>query len=142
MTIAQDDGLTRVDLFGTEWVAVRSDAPELFDRLRQLSDAEIYVRFNLGVEQGHRVEVPAVSLTLRGELAVEGQVDRFGVLVEGWAADDFAWFSRRKGRGRTDYWQAAIEHRPSGAPALVLYLTAALDGLELRVRSTPPAASP
>ncbi|MGV3721122.1 MAG: hypothetical protein ACO1SX_09450, partial [Actinomycetota bacterium] len=60
----------------------------------------------------------------------------------GWGHGDFAWFSRRKGRGRPDYWQAAIEYRPFGAPALVLYLTAPLDGLEVRVRSISPAASP
>jgi hypothetical protein len=75
-------------------------------------------------------------------LAVEAQVDRFGVLVPGWGEGDFAWFSRRKGRGRTDYWQAAIEYRPFDAPALVLYLTAPLDGLDLRVKPTRPNPSP
>lgn len=142
MANAQGDGLQRSDHVGADWALLGSDAPGLFDTLRQLPDSEIHVRFNLGTEQGYRVEVPAASLTLRGRLATEAQVDRFGVLVPGWAEGDFAWFSRRKGRGRRDYWQAAIEHHPAGAPALVLYLTAELDGLELRVRPFVPEASP
>lgn len=88
--------------------------------------------------EGYRVEVPASSLMLRGGLSVEEAVDRFAVQVPGWAETDFAWFARRKGRGRTDYWQAAIEYRPAGLPALVLYLTAPLDGLLIRVRPVTP----
>jgi len=124
------------------WTLLPSDAVGLFDALRGLPGAEVHVRFRIGAEAAHRVQVPAVSLTLRGRLVVEAQVDRFAVAVPGWAEGDFAWFSRRKGRGRTDYWQAAIEYRPVGLPALVLYLTAPLDGLELRVRPAAPPSKP
>jgi hypothetical protein len=103
--------------------------------LRRLGPAEMHVRFGIGVGSGYRSEVPAASLTLRGKLAVEPQVDRFALRIPGWSETDFAWFARRKGRGRSDYWQAAIEYHPEGHPALVLYLTAPLDGLVLRVRT-------
>ena len=116
------------------WERFPSDAPELFTRLRGKTDAEIHLRFGIGTAEGYRVEVPAASLTLRGRLTVEASVDRFTIHLEGWGDGDFAWFARRKGRGRTDYWQGAIEYRPAGLPALVLYVTAPLDGLEIRVR--------
>lgn len=131
-----------VDLEEAGWESMRSDSSVLFDTLRRLPEAEIFVSFKVGVGKGYRVDVPAASLNLRGRLKVEAAVDRFHVLIPGWGEGDFAWFSRRKGRGRSDYWQAAIEHRAAGAPALVLYLTAELDGLELRVRPTAPASSP
>jgi hypothetical protein len=126
-----------VEPHGEEWLPLRSDDPELFSRLRALVNAEVHLRCGIGTGDGFRVEVPAASLTLRGRLSVEPVVDRLGILPEGWGAGDFVWFARRKGRGRTDYWQGAIEYRPEGQPALVLYLTAALDGLELRVRELP-----
>lgn len=122
-----------------EWQSVSPAEPELFGWLRSLGEAEIHIRFGIGTAGGHRVEVPAASLTVRGRLTVEPEVDRIAVQVTGWSATDFAWFSRRKGRGRTDYWQGAIEYRPAGAPELVLYFTAPLDGLELRVRQLPTA---
>lgn len=116
------------------WQPLPSEAPDLFGRLRELQGAEITVRFRIGVGEWGRVEVPAASLTIQGRLHVEPGVDRFGVEVPGWGTDAFAWFARRKGRGRTDYWQAAIEHKPEGRPALILYLTAPLDGLEILAR--------
>jgi hypothetical protein len=117
------------------WQTLPSEAPDLFDRLRAAGPAEVYVRFGIGVGKGFAVDVPAASLTLQGRLQVEHQVDRFGVQVPGWGPDDFAWLARRKGRGRTDYWQGAIEYHPEGRPALVLYFTAPLDGLEIRLRT-------
>jgi hypothetical protein len=116
------------------WRALTSDAPDLFAQLRAAGAAEIHLRFGVGTDEGYRVAVPAASLTLRGALRVEATTDRLSIQVPGWGAGDFVWFSRRKGRGRTDYWQAAIEYRPAGLPALVLYLTAPLDGLEIRIR--------
>jgi len=117
------------------WQALSSAAPDLFDHLRATGAAEIHLRFGVGTAEGYRVAVPAASLTLRGMLRVETANDRLSILVPGWGETDFAWFSRRKGRGRSDYWQAAIEYRPAGLPALVLYLTAPLDGLEIRIRA-------
>jgi hypothetical protein len=117
-----------------EWTPLASDAPDLFTRLRALSHAEMHLRFGIGTSGGFRVEVPASSLTVRGRLSVEPVVDRLTLHPEGWGESDFVWFARRKGRGRTDYWQGAIEYHAGGQPALVLYLTAPLDGLELRVR--------
>jgi hypothetical protein len=98
----------------------------------------VHVHFAIGTEGGHHVDVPAASFTVRGRLRVETAVDRFAVLVPGWGPQDFAWFARRKGRGREDYWQAAIEQQADSGPALVLYLTAPLDGLEIRVRAADP----
>jgi hypothetical protein len=118
----------------SEWLSLPSDAPDLFDRLRSAGAAQISVRFGIGTEGGHRVEIPAVRLVLTGQLQVEARQDRFGVLVPGWGEGDFAWFARRKGRGGPDYWQGAVEHRPEGLPALVVYFTAPLDGLEIRLR--------
>lgn len=115
------------------WERFPSDAPELFTWLRSQTGAEVHLRFGIGTAEGYRVEVPAASLTLRGGLTVETEVDRFTVHLEGWGDRDFAWFARRKGRGRTDYWQGAIEYHTAGHPALVLYVTAPLDGLEIRV---------
>ena len=117
----------------SEWQRFPSDAPDLFDQLRELRDAEVTVRFRIGIGEWGMVDVPAASLTLQGRLRSEPGVDRFGVEVPGWGTEDFAWFARRKGRGRTDYWQAAIEHKPAGRPALILYLTAPLDGLEIQI---------
>lgn len=111
-----------------------SESPALFELLRQAGPVKASVRFAIGTEGGHRVEVPAVRLQLTGTLRVEPLHDRFAVLVDGWGPDDFAWFARRKGRGRPDYWQGAIEHRPSGRPDVVVYFTAPLDGLEIRLR--------
>lgn len=119
------------------WERLASDSAELFGRLRELGRAEIHLRFGIGTAEGYRVEVPAASLTLRGMVTTEPEVDRLTVQIDGWSDGDFAWFARRKGRGRTDYWQAAIEYRPSGRPALVLYLTAPLDGIEIQVRPLP-----
>lgn len=116
------------------WQPVPSDAPDLFPRLRRLGEASVSIRFGIGTEEGYRVQVPAVRLHLTGALRVEAQHDRLSVLVPGWGPEDFAWFARRKGRGRPDFWQGAVEHRPEGSPALVVYFTAPLDGLEIRVR--------
>lgn len=118
------------------WQKLSSDAPDLFDCLRARAGAEVWLRFGIGVEGGYRVEVPAVRLSLQGRLAVAPRVDRFTVAVPGWGPEDFAWFGRRKGRGRTDYWQGAIEYRPEGQPALVLYFTAPDDGLEISIRAS------
>lgn len=118
----------------TDWERLPSDSASLFTRLRELGPAEIHLRFGMGTTEGFRVEVPAVSLILRGMVSAEAVTDRFSVQIEDWGEGDFAWFARRKGRGRTDYWQAAIEYRPSGRPAVVLYLTAPLDGIEIQVR--------
>jgi hypothetical protein len=125
------------DLF--EWQTWPSADPDLFAQLRRAGSLEIHLRFGIGTAGGYRVEVPAASLTLRGTLTVEPTTDRLNLHVPGWGPEDFAWFSRRKGRGRTDYWQAAIEYRPAGLPALVLYLTVPLDGLEIRVRPLRPS---
>ena len=119
---------------GEAWVPLRSEDPDLFTRLRGLVNAELHLRCEIGTSEGFRVQVPAASLTLRGPLTVEPVHDRFAIHPDGWGAGDFVWFARRKGRGRTDYWQGAIEYRPEGRPALVLYVTAELEGLELRVR--------
>jgi hypothetical protein len=117
-----------------EWQRLSCAAPELFQDLRESEGGEVHVRFRIGTG-GFVVDVPAASLTLQGRLRVAPSRDRFTVAVPGWGPDDFAWFSRRKGRGRPDYWQGAIEYRPQGCPALVLYVTAPLDGLEISVRS-------
>ena len=118
-----------------KWQTLASEAPDLFDHLRHSGPAEVHVRFGIGVGEGFAVDVPAASLTLQGRLRVEPGTDRLGIEVPGWGPDDFAWFARRKGRGRTDYWQGAIEYRPEGRPALVFYFTAPLDGLEIRLRT-------
>ena len=123
-----------------EWQTLAAESPDLFERLRERGPSEVHVRFGIGVGRGFTVDVPAASLTVQGRLRVEPDVDRFGIEVPGWGPDDFAWFARRKGRGRTDYWQGAIEYRPEGRPALVLYFTAPPDGLEIRVRSLTSAA--
>ncbi len=122
------------------WQRFPSDDPALFRRLRERAGADVCVRFRIGVDASPRVEVPAATLLLQGRLLLEPVVDRFGIGVTGWGAEDFAWFARRKGRGRSDYWQAAIEHRPEGRPALVLYLTAPLNGLEITIRDADPPA--
>jgi hypothetical protein len=114
-----------------------SDAPDLFERLRKLQPAEVRVRFGIGTHGSAAVDVPAVSFTLQGRLRVEPHVDRFAVEVPGWGPDDYAWFGRRKARGRPDYWQGAVEHRPEGRPALVIYFTAPEKGLEVSVRPLP-----
>lgn len=119
---------------GHPWTDLSPGDPGLFDRLRGLGHAEIYVHVPIGTETGYRVAVPGASLSLRGTLEVAPGVDRLIVRVPGWGVDDLAWFGRRKGRGRPDYWQFAIEHRPEGFPGLVLYGTAPLDGIVLRVR--------
>ena len=123
------------------WQQLSSAAPDLFQHLRTLGAVAICVRFRIGTGEGYGVEVPANSLTVQGRLRVMSGVDRFAVEVAGWSADDFAWFGRRKGRGRGDYWQGAIEYRPEGRPALVLYFTAPEDGLEISVRAEPPSNS-
>jgi hypothetical protein len=115
------------------WQTLPSDAADLYERLRTMEGAEVSVRFGIGTAEGYQVEVPAASLIVQGWLRVEPGVDRLVVEVPGWGPEDFAWFGRRKGRGRTDYWQGAIEHRPGGRPALVLYFTAPADGLLIRV---------
>jgi hypothetical protein len=121
----------------SDWPRVPSDAPDLFDRLAALGEAEVVVRFGIGVEGGYRVDVPATRLALRGRLRLFPGRDRFGIEQTEGGASDFAWFARRKGRGRTDYWQGAIERHSDGVPALTLYLTAPLDGLEIRPRPLP-----
>ena len=132
-----EHGSSTFFLLMNAWRRLPPNDPSLFKRLRDLPPANVTVRFRIGVEERGRVEVPAASLTLQGRLRVEPVVDRFEVEIPGWGTEDFAWFARRKGRGRTDYWQAAIEHKPEGRPALVLYLTAPLDGLEISVQETP-----
>ena len=117
----------------SDWQPLSSAAPDLFPQLRALGTVEACVRFRIGAGEGYAVDIPATSLTLHGRLRVMPSVDRFGLEVDGWGADDFAWFGRRKGRGRRDYWQGAIEYRPEGRPALVLYFTAPEDGLEISV---------
>jgi len=140
MTDAGDAALESESGCLSGWQAYTSAAPDLFTQLRRLGGAEIHLRFNIGTTEGFGVEVPATSLTLRGTLEVDAVADRITILVPGWGASDFAWIARRKGRGRSDYWQAAIEYRPAGLPTLVLYFTAPLDGLELRVRRHRPAS--
>lgn len=116
------------------WRTVPSGARDLFERLEALQGQTGLVRFGIGTGGGLRVDVPAARMSLQGRLEVRRSLDRIIIHVEGWGDDDFAWFGRRKGRGRPDYWQGAIEYRPAGCPALVLYFTAPLDGLEIRVR--------
>jgi len=130
------------DRSDTGWQTLPSDAPDLFDRLRALEGAEIHLHFGIGTAAGWQVDVPAASLNLRGRLQVEKTVDRFAVKVPDRGAADFAWFGRRRGRGRPDYWQGAIEHRVAGRPALVLYFTAPAGGLRLRVRAPEPPPGP
>ena len=117
----------------SDWQPLSSSAPDLFPQLRALGTVQACVRFRIGTGEGYAVDVPATSLTLQGPLRVMPAVDRFAVEVRGWGPDDFAWFGRRKGRGRSDYWQGAVEYRPEGRPALVLYFTAPEDGLEISV---------
>lgn len=121
-----------------QWEELDPADPQLFTRLRELGPARVYVHLGIGTGDGVRVDVPAASFTLQGELRVEPEVDRFGIRVPGWSETDFAWFARRKGRGRTDYWQVAIEHHAEGIPALVLFFTAEQDGLLLRTAPAPP----
>ena len=118
------------------WDEHSSADPKLFAVLRGLQDAEIYVRFATGVGDGFQVEVPAAVLSVQGSFRVEQRSHRFSVELPEWGEDHFAHFARRKGRGRDDYWQGAIEHRPEGRPSLVLYFTAPLDGLIIRTRTT------
>ncbi len=116
------------------WTVLSSGLPDLFSRLREVGPAEVLVRFSIGTEARYQVEVPGCRTAILGRLALQPGVDRFNVHVSGWGQDDFAWFGRRKGRGCEDYWQGAVEYRPEGRPALVVYFTAPLDGLEIRVR--------
>lgn len=116
------------------WEAFPSEAPDLFSQLESLQGHAVLVRFGIGTGEGFRVEVPAARMAVQGRLEVRRSLDRIVVQVEGWGESDFAWFGRRKGRGRPDYWQGAIEYRPANSLALVLYFTAPLDGLEIRVR--------
>jgi hypothetical protein len=116
------------------WQKLPADAPDLFTQLRELDGAEVYVRFRIGIGEGTHVEVPAATLTVQGRLGVEPVVDRFAVEVPGWGPEDFAWFARRKGRGRPDYWQGAIEYHGPAHPALILYFTAPPDALEISVK--------
>ena len=118
------------------WDEHSSADPKLFAALRSLQDAEIYVRFAMGVGDGSQVEVPAAVLSVQGRFRVEPRSDRFCMKVPEWGEEHFVYFARRKGRGRDDYWQGAIEHRPEGRPSLVLYFTAPLDGLIIRTRAT------
>lgn len=116
------------------WTEHSSADPALFERLRELGPAEVSIRFGIGTAEGYRVEVPAASLILQGRLRVEPEVDRISVEVPGWGSGDFAYFGRRKVRGRPDYWQGAVEYRPEDRPALVLYFTAPLEGLVIKTR--------
>jgi hypothetical protein len=118
-----------------DWQKLPSEDPDLFLRLRGLGETEICVRFGIGTERGDGVDIPAARLMVEGRLRVEPEVARFGVTVSGWGPSDFAWFARRVGRGGPDYWQGALEYRPEGRPALVLYFTARLDALEISVRT-------
>jgi hypothetical protein len=127
------------------WEDHSSADPRLFAALRHLAGCRIYLRFEHDTRDGLRVEVPSASLTLQGELTVELNVDRFGIRLPGGGVGDFAWFSRRKARGRPEYWQGAIEQHRDGGPALVLYFTAPADGLTLRTcpaGSDPPPGEP
>jgi hypothetical protein len=127
------------------WRDHASADPDLFATLRRLAPCRIYLRFEHDTRDGLRVDVPATSLTLQGELTIEPVVDRFGIRLRGGGAGDVAWFARRKARGRPEYWQAAIEQHAEGRPALVLYFTAAADGLALRTTSAgsdPPPGEP
>lgn len=127
------------------WQTFPSGAPDLFTRLEALQGRTVLIRFGIGTGSGIQVEVPAARMSLQGRLEVRRSLDRIIIHVEGWGEEDFAWFGRRKGRGRPDYWQGAIEYRPSGAPAMVLYFTAPLDSLEIRIRQPgecPPTWSP
>lgn len=116
------------------WHEYPADLPDLFDQLRAFRPSEVRIRLGIGTAEGYRVEVPASSLTVQGRLCVEAGVDRLSVEIPGWGDGDFAWFGRRKGRGRPDYWQIALEYRPEGRPHLVYYGTAAVDGLRISVR--------
>lgn len=115
------------------WETLAPDAPDLFARLRRHERCEVLVRFSIGERRGMRVEIPAVRTVLQGRLEAHPRVDRFRVWIDGWSEGDRAWLARRKGRGGPDYWQGAVEYRPHGKPALVLYFTAPLDGLEIQV---------
>ncbi len=115
------------------WEELCPTAPTLFEQLRQYDGAEFWVHVEQGLGADGRISVPATHLTVQGTLKVEPGVARFSVAIPGWENSDFAWFARRRGRGRPDYWQAAIEYRPSGRPALVLYFTAELADLQMRV---------
>jgi hypothetical protein len=117
-----------------QWQPIPSGDPELFARLREAEGEAVCVRFGMGLGDGLQVEIPAARLMVEGRLRVEAGVDRFAVEITGWEGGDFAWFARRRGRGGPDYWQGALEYHAEGRPGLVLYFTAALDGLEIRVR--------
>lgn len=123
-----------------DWTEQDPADPQLFARLRKLGPARVYVRLGIGTGDGLHVEVPAASLAVGGELVVAPDVDRFGIRLPGWKEPDFAWFARRKGRGRPDYWQAAVQQHGEGGPALVLFFTATLDGLVIRTAPLPGAS--
>src|SRR5688572_4657510 len=106
-----------------DWADIPSDLPDLFDRLRALEECEVWVRVGQGMGEGRSVAIPAAILTLRGRLRLPGDVDRFGIDLPGQGESDFAWFARRKGRGRGEYWQVAVERHAEGHPVLVLYVT-------------------
>ena len=114
-------------------------APDLFPQLRAMVQSEVSIRFGMGTEGRQRVAVPAARLVLQGRMQVKPNADRISIEIESWGAGDFAWLARRKGRGRPDYWQGAIEHRAADRPALVLYFTAPLSEIEISVRPTSPA---
>ncbi len=116
------------------WSELESGDPDLFSRMRELEGREVRVRFAVGLGEGARVEIPALRLVIAGRLRPVPGLDRFGLLPDGWGPTDLAWFARRRGRGGPPYWQGALEYRPAGRPTLVLYFTAPLDGLEIRVR--------
>jgi hypothetical protein len=120
------------------WGVLPSDVPDLFSRLRALENAEVTVAASVGTGVGYLVEVPCATVRLRGRLRVEPRVDRFVLELDGWGAGSFAWFGRRKGRGRPDYWQIGVEYRPGDYPALAYFGTAAADGLEIRIRAPEP----
>ena len=122
----------------SKWTPLDPTSPELFEQLRALDHPEASIRFGIGTEGRHRVAVPAARLVLQGRLRLEADVDRFSVEIEGWGPADFAWLARRKGRGRPDYWQGAVEHRATDRPALVFYFTAPLSGIEISVRQINP----
>ena len=128
----------RAEVESGAWVSLSPGLPDLFPLLRALGEAEAYVHVPIGTERGFAVSVPAASLSLRGRLEIRPGVDRFCIHGQASNPGEFAWFGRRKGRGRPDYWQFAVERRGSAAPELVVYGTARLDGFTLRVRSLGP----
>ena len=119
-----------------DWETLDPADPELFDRLRALNRFELWISVPVGTGR-YQVPLPAAHLTLRAEAIVDSRSDRIGLSLPDWSTNDLAWLSRRKGRGRPDFWQVALERRTPDGPALVFYAAAEADGIELRLSRLP-----